>query len=237
MCLGKSSKKGVRDVPSSTDLLLLEDIDRMRRPRLAEMLTIAEGSAYLLSSEGAEGDERLTVLIVSAGTWGLIVDAPADLEKGEDYQIMILTAEARKNLRMLFGIPEKVRKESTGRPKKYSVEKDGMEIFLAHVYEGQSIKRIALERDMSPTTVQKLLNEARLIAADNLVKGVWAASPDSESYQKNLDVLAWAARHSTGEKKAAYGRLWMELRLPPEAPAPAAHESPAVASAAGQKSV
>ena len=143
------------------------------------------------------------MLIVSAGTWGLITDAPADLERGEDYQIMTLTEGARKSLRTLLGIPEKVRKESTGRPKKYSVEKDGMEIFLAHVYEGQSIKRIALERDMSPTTVQKLLNEARLIAADNLVQGVWSASPDSANYQKNLDVLAWAAQHTTGEKKAA----------------------------------
>ena len=216
----------MNNVPSLMDLLLPEDIDRMRRPRLAEMLAIARGSAYLLSSEGEDGDERLTVLIVSAGTWGLITDAPADLERGEDYQIMTLTEGARKSLRTLLGIPEKVRKESTGRPKKYSVEKDGMEIFLAHVYEGQSIKRIALERDMSPTTVQKLLNDARIIAADNLVKGVWSASPDSANYQKNLDVLAWAAQHSKGEKKAAYERLWMELRLPPEP-----------AEIAGQKSV
>ena len=206
----------MNNVPSLMDLLLPEDIDRMRRPRLAEMLAIAKGSAYLLSSEGEDGDERLTVLIVSAGTWGLITDAPADLERGEDYQIMTLTEGARKSLRTLLGIPEKVRKESTGRPKKYSVEKDGMEIFLAHVYEGQSIKRIALERDMSPTTVQKLLNDARIIAADNLVKGVWSASPDSANYQKNLDVLAWAAQHTTGEKKAACEQLWRKLQLPLE---------------------
>lgn len=101
-----------------------------------------------------------------------------------------------------------------------------MEIFLAHVYEGQSIKRIALERDMSPTTVQKLLNEARLIAADNLVQGVWSASPDSANYQKNLDVLAWAAQHTTGEKKAACEQLWRKLQLPLES-----------AELAGQKSV
>ncbi|MDY6268378.1 MAG: sigma factor-like helix-turn-helix DNA-binding protein [Selenomonadaceae bacterium] len=197
----------------STDLLLHPaDIDRMRRPQLAEMLAIAEGSAYLLSSEGGEGDERMTVLIVSAGTWGLITDAPANLERGEEYRLTVLTTEARKNLRLLLGIPEKVRKESTGRPKKYTVEQDGMEIFLAHVYEGLSIKRIALERDMSPTTVQKLLNEARLIAADNLVQGVWSASPDSANYQKNLDVLAWAAQHSVGEKRAAYAQLRAKLQ-------------------------
>lgn len=184
----------------------------MRRPQLAEMLAIAEGSAYLLSSEGGEGDERMTVLIVSAGTWGLITDAPANLERGEEYRLTVLTTEARKNLRLLLGIPEKVRKESTGRPKKYTVEQDGMEIFLAHVYEGLSIKRIALERDMSPTTVQKLLNEARLIAADNLVQGVWSASPDSANYQKNLDVLAWAAQHSVGEKRAAYAQLRAKLQ-------------------------
>ena len=105
----------------------------MRRPQLAEMLAIAEGSAYLLSSEGGEGDERMTVLIVSAGTWGLITDAPANLEHGEEYRLTVLTTEARKNLRLLLGIPEKVRKESTGRPKKYTVEQDGMESFLAHV--------------------------------------------------------------------------------------------------------
>ncbi|WP_294158714.1 hypothetical protein [uncultured Selenomonas sp.] len=196
---------------SKEDLLLTsDDIDRMRRPRLAEMLDIAAGAAYLLSAEGQTtraSDERMTVLIVSAGTWGLITDTPADLERGENYQITVLTAEARENLRTLLGIQQKVRKESTGRPKKYTVERDGMDIFLAHVYEGQSIKSIALERDMSPTTVQKLLNEARFLAADNLVSGTWSATPGTPSYQKNLDVLAWAAEHATGEKKAAYEQL------------------------------
>lgn len=200
---------------TTDDLLLLaDDIDKARRPRLAEMLAIAEGSAYLLSAEGQStiaSDERMTVLIVSAGTWGLITDTPADLEHGENYQITVLTEEARKNLRALLAIPERVRKESPGRPKKYSVEADGMEIFLAHVYEGQSIKSIARERDMSPTTVQKLLNAARFLAADNLVSGTWSADPAAASYQKNLAVLAWAAEHSTGEKKAGYEALQQEL--------------------------
>lgn len=190
------------------DLLLKsDDIDRMRRPRLAEMLDIAEGSAYLLSAEGQStlaSDERMTVLIVSAGTWGLITDTPASLEGGENYQITVLTEEARQNLKRLLGVPEKVRKESTGRPKKYSAEREGMDIFLAHTYEGQSIKSIAMERDMSPTTVQKLLNEARFLAADNLASGAWSAEPASPSYAKNRAVLAWAAAHTTGEKKAAY---------------------------------
>ena len=200
---------------SKEDLLLTsDDIDRMRRPRLAEMLDIAAGSAYLLSAEGQTtraSDERMTVLIVSSSTWGLITDTPADLERGENYQITVLTAEARENLRTLLGIQQKVRKESTGRPKKYTVERDGMDIFLAHVYEGQSIKSIALERDMSPTTVQKLLNEARFLAADNLVSGTWSATPGTPSYQKNLAVLAWAAEHATGEKKAAYEQLQSTL--------------------------
>ena len=196
---------------SKDDLLLTaDDIDRMRRPRLAEMLDIAAGAAYLLSDEGQStraSDERMTVLIVSAGTWGLITDTPADLERGEDYQITVLTEEARRNLRALLAIPERVRKESTGRPKKYTALREGMDIFLAHVYEGQSIKSIANERNMSPTTVQKLLNEARLLAADKFVSGEWSADPTSENFQKNLAVLAWAAAHSTGEKHAAYERL------------------------------
>ena len=172
---------------SKEELLLTSDaIDRMRRPQLAEMLDIAAGSAYLLSSEGQmtrASDERMTVLIVSAGTWGLITDTPADLEHGENYQITVLTEEARKNLKTVLGVPQKVRKESTGRPKKYSAEHDGMDIFLAHVYEGQSIKSIANERNMSPTTVQKLLNEARLLAADNLVSGMWTVDKASANYQ------------------------------------------------------
>ena len=153
----------------------------------------------------------MTVLIVSAGTWGLITDTPASLEGGENYQITVLTEEARQNLKTLLGVPEKVRKESTGRPKKYSAEREGMDIFLAHTYEGQSIKSIAIERDMSPTTVQKLLNEARFLAADHLVDGTWSATPGTANYQKNLAVLAWAAEHGTGEKRAAYAQLREEL--------------------------
>ena len=81
------------------DLCLQPDqIDENKRPRLAEMLEIADGASYLLSSEGTEtaaGDERMTVLIVTDGMWGIVTDTPACPEKKveEAYHITVLTNE------------------------------------------------------------------------------------------------------------------------------------------------
>ncbi len=197
-------------------LLSPEDIRAETRPKLADMLSIAEGSAYLLSTEilsAIPGDERLVVLIMGKGSWGLIEDTPAspDGSVSEQYRAIILDEIAAETMRSLIAPPVKKRKESTGRPPKYSLEQEGADIFIQHIYEGQSIKSIAKEHGMSPTTVQKLLNRTRLQAADNFLKGTWTISKDSLNWEKNLKILEWAIHHSSGVKRQQYEQLLFDL--------------------------
>lgn len=217
------------------DLCLQPDqIDEKKRPRLAEMLEIADGASYLLSSEGTETaaeDERMTVLIVTDGMWGIVTDTPACPEKKveEAYHITVLTNEARDRLRMLLKSEgeereagartsaekdekeqeENLSRRAPGRPQKYTVEKDGAEIFFSFVYDGMSIQDIARERRMSPTTVQKLLNESRIAAADKLVSGEYAFLRGAADYEKKREVLIWARDH----EKAAQKKKTYEMRL------------------------
>lgn len=197
-------------------LLHVDDINMETRPKLADMLAIAEGSAYLLSTEilsAIPGDERLVVLIMGSGTWGLIEDIPAspDGETPEEYHATILDEIAVETMRSLIAPPVRKRKESTGRPPKYSIDQEGADIFIQHIYEGQSIKSIAKEHGMSPTTVQKLLNKTRLQAADNFLNGTWALSKESLNWEKNLKILEWAIDHTTGVKRQQYEQLMLKL--------------------------
>lgn len=197
-------------------LLHVDDINMETRPKLADMLAIAEGSAYLLSTEilsAIPGDERLVVLIMGSGTWGLIEDIPAspDGKTPEEYHATILDEIAVETMRSLIAPPVRKRKESTGRPPKYSIDQEGADIFIQHIYEGQSIKSIAKEHGMSPTTVQKLLNKTRLQAADNFLNGTWALSKESLNWEKNLKILEWAIDHTTGVKRQQYEQLMLKL--------------------------
>lgn len=197
-------------------LLSPEDIRAETRPKLADMLSIAEGSAYLLSTEilsAIPGDERLVILIMGKGSWGLIEDTPAspDGRVPEQYRAIVLDEIAAETMRSLIAPPARKRKESTGRPPKYSLEQEGADIFIQHIYEGQSIKSIAKEHGMSPTTVQKLLNRTRLQAADNFLKGTWTISKDSLNWEKNLKILEWAIHHSSGAKRQQYEQLLFDL--------------------------
>ncbi len=197
-------------------LLRVGDINAETRPRLADMLSIAEGAAYLLSTEilsEVPGDERLVVLIMGGGSWGIIEDIPAspDGESPEQYRAIILDEIAAETMRSLVAPPARTRKESTGRPPKYSIAQEGADIFIQHIYEGQSIKSIAKEHHMSPTTVQKLLNKTRLQAADNFLNGTWTISRDSLNWEKNLKILQWAIDHSSGVKRQQYEQLFFHL--------------------------
>lgn len=193
-------------------LIYRKDINVITRPQLADMLSIAEGSAYLLSSEklsDVPDDERLTILIKTGSSIGIIEDTPLrpDGSAEENYRTIALSEAATKALSHLIAPPVKKRKESTGRPPKYSLAQEGTDIFIQHVYEGQSIKSIAQEHKMSPTTVQKLLNRSRIQAADNFVNGTWPLSKESINWKKNLNILRWAIRHSEGSKKKQYEEL------------------------------
>ena len=197
-------------------LIKITDVDEKRRPKLADILAIADGSAYLLSSEllSAEpGDERLVVLIKTDSSIGLIEDIPAsyDGKEPENYHLTMLDDIAVRSFWEITGAPVKQRKESTGRPPKYNLEREGMDIFIQHVYEGNSIKKIAYEQKMSPTTVQKLLNQARLQAVDKFMNGTWSISKDSVNWPRNLEVIRWAAKHTTGLKQQQYNAFLKSL--------------------------
>ena len=197
-------------------LIRAGDIDSMNRPKLADMLAIADGMAYLLSAEPlseTEGDERLTVLIKGEESWGLIEDIPvsADGNTPESYNALILDAGAVQAMLKLVAPEVRGRKESTGRPSKYSMEEEGTYIFFQHIYQGQSINSLAREYKMSPTTVQKLLNQARREAAANILCGNTDMSPDAPRREENMGILRWAVKHSTGHTKAQYEELLARL--------------------------
>ena len=196
--------------------LKITDIDVAGRPKLAEMLSLTGDTAYLLSTEAlseVEGDERLTILIKGQESWGLIEDIPisSDGNIGEAYNAMILDETAVKSLLKLVAPDVRGRKESTGRPNKYSMEEEGMYIFIQHVYGGQSIKSLADEYRMSPTTVQKLLNQARREAAANILCGNTDMSPGAPRREENLNILRWAVKHNTGHTKVQYEELLARL--------------------------
>ena len=196
------------DLASHPEMLLnVDSVDSVRRPRLAAMLEIFPGNAWLLSEENISDDPtqtRMLILIADGENVGLIDDTAADseLRSEESYHMTNLNEQALASVSALLAIPQaRVRKESTGRPPKYSAEREGASIFIQHVYEGMSIKKLANEYDMSPTTVQKLLNQARLTAARKLLSGEWQLSKDSPNYQKNLEVMRWAVEHTKGEEQ------------------------------------
>ncbi|MBR2214319.1 MAG: hypothetical protein IJ849_01015 [Selenomonadaceae bacterium] len=202
----------MEDVMNPKESLLIhsEDVDPQRRPKLYDMLSIVEGYAYLLSSEGLSNnpeDTRLLIFIMSPGTCGLIEDSPASVEGGSDeyYHAIVLDDVSLISLRTLISPPQRIRKESTGRPPKYSLAKEGQEIFKQYTEEGIPIKRIAKERRMSPTTVQKLLNLTRLQAVEEIVAG--AAPPTEE----NLKLLRWAAEHGDEDRQEVYRELLNKL--------------------------
>ena len=188
-------------------LIHIDDVDKLTRPKLADIIAITEGRSYLLSQDE---EERLLVLVKSDGGWGFIEDSPATLDeenRPEQYKAIVLDNAALESLAKLIAPLVRNRRESSGRPPKYSVGEEGGYIFFQHIYMGQSIKSLAAEFKMSPTTVQKLLNIARREAADNIVEGNLDMSPDSPNFFKHLKILKWAMEHSESPVKEVYGEF------------------------------
>lgn len=188
-------------------ILKPEEIDEERRPQLAFMLDIFQGKVWRLSEEALSdetGHTRLLLLVDTGGQYAFIEDTAASPEHGleEGYRLLNLPEEALAHFTSLLAPPK--RKESTGRPRKYTLAREGEEIFRQHTYEGASIKKLAKSYEMSPTTVQKLLNQFRLEAARKLVSGEWELSDTDGHYEQNLAVLKWAAEHSEGEEKQSF---------------------------------
>lgn len=190
----------MQEIMERPDLILKpEDIDEERRPQLSFMLGIFGGKVWRLSEEllsDEPGHSRLLLLVDTGGQYALIEDAAASPGHGmeENYRLLNLPEEALGSLAGLLLPPR--RKESTGRPPKYTLAREGEEIFRQHTYEGVSIKKLAKAYQMSPTTVQKLLNQARLEAARKIRSGAWELKEGDEHYEQNLAILKWAETHA-----------------------------------------
>lgn len=192
------------------------DINADRRPKLAKQISEFGGDVFLLSSERLSDDpedNRLVIYIVKFDMCGIIEDIPSKPDKSveEQYHLTMLNDTSINSLRTIISKPHKTRKESTGRPPKYSMEIDGAEIFIQHVYEGQSIKDIAKLRHMSPTTAQKLLNQSRIFVAENFLNGTWQMSRNSANWDKDLSLIKWVIKHTTGAKQQEYKNFLASL--------------------------
>ena len=188
------SCKGVKTMSSEkVRLLNIETVNKDTRPRLFEMISIAGGDAYVLSSEvlsDAPDDEKLLVLVIGTGNSLIIEDTPksADGEADEVYKAMLIDDTARENLAKILAPAGKPRRESTGRPRLYH-EDVAEELFIDNYQKNLSIKKISFRRNMSPTTVQKLLNEYRMNLANKIANNedTPIISNDTENKLKILE--------------------------------------------------
>lgn len=195
-------------------LLNIETVNKETRPRLFEMISIAGGDAYILSREvlsDAPDDEKLLVLVMGDGNLLLIEDTPksADGEADEIYKAMLIDDTARENIAKILAPAGRPRKESTGRPKVYH-EDMAEEIFKDNYKNNLSIKKISFKRNMSPTTVQKLLNEYRAGLADKILNGEDVMIIDNDAEHK-LKILEWAISKSKGEKRRNYEQYYFKM--------------------------
>lgn len=195
-------------------LLNTETVDREKRPRLFEMISISGKDACVLSSEvlsDAPDDEKLLVLVMGEDNLLLIEDSPksAENEADESYKAMLIDGVARENLAKILLPTGKTRKESTGRPKVYHKD-TAKELFIDNYKNNISIKKISFRRNMSPTTVQKLLNEYRTELADRIVKGEEVKEIDDDTENK-LKILEWAISKTKGEKRRGYEQCYFKM--------------------------
>lgn len=195
-------------------LLNIETVNRDTRPRLFEMISIAGGNAHVLSSEvlsDAPDDEKLLVLVMGAGNSLIIEDTPksADGEIDEVYKAMLIDDDARENLAKILAPAGRLRKESTGRPKLYH-EDVAEELFIDNYQKNLSIKKISFRRNMSPTTVQKLLNEYRMNLANKIANNedIPIIANDTEN---KLKILEWAITKSTGEIRRNFEQCYFKM--------------------------
>lgn len=194
--------------------LNIDTVNKETRKHLFEMMSIAGGEAYILSREilsDEPDDEKLFVLIIGEGNLLLIEDTPKSLdgEFEEVYKAMLIDDEARENLANILAPTRKTRKESTGRPKVY-LNDMAETVFLENYRDKISIKKISFKRNMSPTTIQKLLNEYRLNLAEKIANGEEVAVIDDNTENK-LNILEWAISKCEGEKRRRYEQCYFKM--------------------------
>ena len=169
-------------------------------PVLAQHLTNADAS-YLLSTDDAAG--KITVLAIFDKSWHIMEDMWDD---PQGFKELIIGEDGAA------AIAELVRQkfsghDTVGRPPIYSVNNEGNDIFMRQFYGGETIRGIAREKRMSPSTVQKLLNEAKMQTAQKLFSGELPLLKDSPYWQKNIALLRWAVKRLHGKERAAYEKF------------------------------
>ena len=182
----------------------LSSIHTGARRRLAKRLVDID-DAFLLSIN--QDKNYLLLLLQEADSWKLVEDTAADPSRGqvEVYHELAIDPEGLPVLcRLAQQAAEATPSRPPGRPAVYDDAKEGQDIYVAHVYEGKSIRTIAKDMKMSPSTVQKILNRVRFQVADKLVAGELSLTPDPFAYGPSLDVLRWAMKNSEGELQEKY---------------------------------
>lgn len=200
-------------MPDEIQLLNLETVNRETRPNLFEMLSIVDGKAYVLSREvlsDVPDDEKLLVLLEGSNNLLLIEDSPKSADgASESYRAILIDETAKESLKKVMAPAVRVRKESTGRPRVYN-EDMAEQIFSDNYADKISIKKISFKRNMSPTTVQKLLNEYRMSLAEKIASN--ENLPDMIAGQDDkLHILEWAISKTDGEKRRKFEQCYFKM--------------------------
>ena len=163
-------------------------------PTLAERLE-KFSEAYLLSTDDSLG--KITVLVVDGENWRIMEDDWAD---DNGFREIVIKKEGVAAIGKLTNQVVKSN-ETAGRPPVYTVEHEGNDIFMRHIYGGETIRGLARDLNMSPSTVQKLLNETKLRMAEKFFNGEMPLLKDSPYWQKNIALLRWAVKRMRGKKR------------------------------------
>lgn len=148
---------------SRKHLLYGNQINKSARPELARILDKHGGPAFLikgkLSRSKAEDYDELVVLIDEAYRYLLISDMPAVKNEGlsEKFHKTVIDTRGTEILETIImeRAGEHKRRESTGRPIKFG---DDIKERAKELREqGLSIRKIAAELNVSPTTVYNRL--------------------------------------------------------------------------------
>ncbi len=176
--------------------------EMLTRKRLMRRIVGVE-TMYVLRRDDRKG--YLLLLAQEEEQWRILesISLNHELNRMEELHEIRIEKEGIDAIRM--ALKHWSAEKAPGRPAKYDPDREGQEIFVYHVYGGKPIRAIAKEFHMGPATVQKLLNRVRFKVADRFVDGeLPPPTPDAPNYDKNIGVLHWVIKNSTGEERAKY---------------------------------
>ena len=187
-------------------------VDRDERPRLFEMLSIVKDKAYVLSREilsDLPGDEKLIVVLIGENNFLLIEDTPKNGGDDEVYRAILVDETAKDILASIIS-PVKIRKESPGRPRIYT-DDTARELFVANFFDNVSIKKLSFKKNMSPTTIQKLLNEYRMNIAEAIIAGEDITVIKNDDKESKLKIIEWAISKKRGDERRRFEQFYFNL--------------------------